>query len=102
MTMAKISVLVKVTARHIQKGQPNFADSCPVALAVRSLVRKNVHVSVADDGPEILLCSDGTICTHKLRLAEMNWIANFDDGEPVKPFQFKMRVRESMLSKKAL
>ena len=73
---------VQVTEEDIAKGVPLKIHKCPVARAIARVVGKEVRVanlSYSFDGSEFPLPS-----------VAIDFIADFDIGRPVQPFEFEL------------
>lgn len=80
--------LIKVTKAHIAKGNTGNGASCPVALAIRDVVKSDtVYVSSS-----IRYDYKGyyTIVAAPARVVK--FVAAFDKGKKVKPFNFYLDV----------
>jgi hypothetical protein len=90
--MAK-TIRVEVTAEDIRKGVVGSCDACPVAKALRRTFRtKSATVYyVRSATPR---CSVKKLDALPLPLDAAKFAANFDDGKPVSPFSFDLRIPE--------
>ncbi len=75
---------IKITRKHIKSGEPESADSCPIALALMELGfdQTSLHVfcsKIKANKAEI-----------KLPISARKFISAFDDHKPVKPFSFNI------------
>lgn len=76
---------IQVTRHHIDNGERNNCEKCPVARAI-----------LADYGEDITYLSveQGTIDINDLVYATpasvSQFINYFDDGQPVEPFEFEL------------
>lgn len=83
---------VQVTQKHIEKGARNNSGKCPIALALRSIGATRVGVG-------------GALCRFRIEGAKhelvrlpkkaRDFVENFDDGNPVRPFRFTINVPEA-------
>ena len=85
----RMEVTVKVLDRHIQKGKPNKCAECPIALALvdagfdRPWVDHSlVHYFAKPDGVREELYH------FWLPGDAVGFVEDFDEGKPVKPFEF--------------
>lgn len=74
---------IRVEQKHIDRGTPQSACECMVALALRDAGFKYPAVCLA-----WLLLNNGVTCDVPLRVKRA--IRRFDKGKPVKPFAFKI------------
>lgn len=82
---------IRVTQHHINCGVRNSTGQCPIALALRDLVGTR-DVSV---GPSMLGYMDKTSISGHFKWYMMpdegaEFIALFDRGEPVEPFELEV------------
>lgn len=77
---------VKVTQDHIDKGQPDDCGVCPIARAVDDAFGVE-NALVWDDEIEVITKDRMylAVCHSK---ATTDFMLAFDEGKPVKPFQF--------------
>jgi hypothetical protein len=88
--------VVSVTKRDITKGEAGDPQSCPIALAIRRLVKKSVTADVqGDEGVEFIY--KGKFCVRKLPVKAKDFIFDFDDLEAVEPFSFNMNIPKELL-----
>lgn len=79
--------LIKVTQKHIDKGEAGYVAQCPIALALREAGYKRAGVSLGrwsyEDGhsPRIM---------HKNTHSMSRFVRRFDRGLPVVPFTFRV------------
>lgn len=94
------TILVHVTQDHIDKGCKGDSDNCPVALALLNAGVLTPVVYAPSLGPlgglaGLWPVAGGTayldIAVHMPRSVE-RFIGRFDDGKPVKPFTFKLKI----------
>lgn len=85
-------VKIDVTARDIRRGRPWRADACPLFLACDRLLRdvETVYFCVAFQGSEDYV---------DLPPRAMDWVNDFDLGNPVKPFSFTLNVPAKLVRK---
>ena len=77
-------MIIKVTKEHIQKGEPGVADLCAVALAIRDKCERkdvSVHAGMIWIGQRVRAQPKSV----------QEFIGQYDQKAPVKPFQFRMR-----------
>lgn len=83
-----MKVTVDVTAEDIAEGSPNFCQFCPIARAIKRVVRGFVSVSV-----KTTLVFFGEAATPAdLPKTAVDFIANFDAGAKVTPFSFELDI----------
>lgn len=76
-------MLIEVTQADIDKGEASNCSECPVALAARrAFLSRNVSVN------QVILCTNQDI--YSLPKSARQFILDFDDGKPVKPFSFQI------------
>ena len=76
-------MIVQVTQRHIQRGQPSNPERCPVALALREMGYSRVSA-----GDTIYLSKgDQTFRYYTPKIVE-EWMDTFDQNMLVEPFAF--------------
>ena len=83
------TMTVTVTQDHIDRGERQGGASCPIALAITRRMSQWTQVDVGE-----------TMCTFVLPSGERDasflpeeasqFIARFDEGEPVEPFTFTL------------
>jgi hypothetical protein len=89
-------IIVKVTSVDILYGNAKEARLCPIALALKRVVKKPVSVGdivITIGSYQIIgsrLC--GTT-KYKAPTAVTRFVHAFDDGKPVKPFTFRLTKR---------
>lgn len=76
-----MKTLIKVRRKHINEGRPSAAESCPVALAI-----EDSGFRFPDVGGAGLIFVDGK--KYKEPRSVTRFIAKFDEGRKVKPFNF--------------
>ena len=76
--------MIHVTAQDISEGLPGNSQFCPVALAVNKAIHREKDVQV--DGNAITIDDVDFTISETVR----QFIADFDDGKPVKPFCFEI------------
>lgn len=74
---------ITVTRAHIEKGKPNYRK-CPIALALKGCDFRDVAVRAfyVRIGRKVEM----------LGKRERQFIRDFDEGKPVKPFSFNLKV----------
>ena len=88
---------ITVTKEDIKRGIRQSPFSCPIALA---LERKRVNVDAVKEGAVFLHewedpepgCESGDQVKISLPLKAKNFIGDFDNGYPVKPFTFNLNL----------
>lgn len=101
-----VEVVVDVKRKHIKEGTTESATTCPIALALMPMVAKTPWVQ----GNSVKLVDRDTIyyvhASHRRRsilpAAARRFIKRFDAGKPVKPFKFKLKLKETVLKKPTL
>lgn len=80
-------VTVKVNRRHIRAGQRGSSSCCPVALALKGLVKRTerLHVGVREVSINQYNKAPFPVCAS-------NWIGAFDAGMTVSPIQFNLNI----------
>lgn len=86
----KISVQVK----HISRGVPHAAESCPIALAVNDTLELSEHCSVAGPYGHVFK-TEGVLFFRLPRLAA-EFVSHFDNGLPVEPFEFELQFSKEL------
>ncbi len=81
----KITKIITVTQKHINKGIQTDAQECPIAKALRTAGLRNVSVS----GMSVYF-GKGWKRTAELPKRARNFIKKFDNEKPVKPFTFRL------------
>ena len=79
---------IQVTQEHINKGKRMKACECPVALAIRDKTKWIPDVS------SLIVTFPGTLDTEWLPAKAAEFVNAFDSGNPVKPFEFEMKLPE--------
>lgn len=77
-------VVVKVSQRHISNGIAGEQDSCPIALALRGVVKCGASVLSNQ-----VVIGGKFYATPK---SARKFVEKFDDDVKVKPFNFRMRL----------
>jgi hypothetical protein len=93
------SVLIKVTQQHIERGEANHCCECPVALAAAEAfphAEKAGRNGVVVTGYGILLALAGRELLLSLPEEVADFIAAFDYGQPVEPFEFTVQIPEGL------
>lgn len=112
--VSKMLLKVKVTQNHIDEGNPSSLRSCPIALAMNSL--KGVQFSDVDkeqcfivkpnvtwpDWDEESAISDEGYVTKPIWKGPLppeaqKFVADFDEGKDVKPFEFEVELKRTTL-----
>lgn len=77
-------IIIEVTEEDIKSGRRHSYSKCPIALAIRRAFARDYGVAVGV----------GSFCVGidvwKLSRRAQNFIQNFDEGCPVKPFSFRI------------
>lgn len=90
------NVTIKVTQQHIDAGQPHSSVSCPIALAISdNEIALNLRVGVGLTTANLYMWSQTDNSLHHVADAVMpqnaeRFVAEFDAGKPVKPFEFNL------------
>lgn len=85
-------IKVKVTKDHIERGEKETDDRCPVALAISEL-DPNATVSVCDD--DIWFGYPPEYGEYPTPEKVRRFIKHFDAGLPVRPFTFELAARST-------
>lgn len=83
---------VNVTQNHINRGKPDDASNCPIALALFEIMEKNnirVEVEVVPD--QVTLSNILEASNFELPESAANFVAKFDNNERVMPFKFTLK-----------
>lgn len=78
---------IKISKKHIEKGEPGNPQSCPIACAI--LDRQYVD-RVDVDGEYITIEDSNGGHVYAMPARASNFVMKFDDGEEVHPFSFKL------------
>ena len=79
-------MIVKVTQEHIDKGRRRATSACPIALALKEQLGH--EVVVGEFSTYIGINSDSI----PLPRSAQRFVARFDRGKPVKPFNFRVQL----------
>lgn len=98
--MAKIKI--KVTQEHIDSGVQKNSEYCPIAKSLEPLVKEDciaiAHEDCEKDAQGKGECLYGTVQfdhdVYKLPKEALDFIHNFDQGEPVLPIEFEIEKVE--------
>lgn len=90
-------VRVNVTREHIEAGETGSPCACPIARAVKAVVKRNVHVDV--DVVDVALIEGGDIEARPLSKRASEFVVAFDSGYDVKPFAFTLNIPKRYLRK---
>ena len=84
---------VVVTAKDIKRGKQGQSKSCPIALATKRCLRKRVEII---DTIRVFMDTGYLIDDIHYNMPDkaINFIRNFDGGEPVKPFTFIAKIEK--------
>jgi len=94
-------MLIKITQDDIDTGQKNHCNNCPVALAVQRISVKHILCHVMLDRVYGMDSDTNTVWIRLLPSHVQLFIANFDDGKYVKPFEFDLEIPEKYLCDQA-
>ncbi len=83
---------IHVTRRHIARGIPRLCLACPVALAIDEAFPQAWRVSVQRLEVHIHFTDSYHRATYRLPLRVQAFIADFDNGDNVKPFSFNLEM----------
>ena len=89
--MSEQTTLVRVTSEHIKHGEPDDCGKCPVALALLDAIPYATDVAVDHD--ELTVWVPGHMWQASTPPAAQLFIAEFDNFEPVAPFDFTVTWR---------
>lgn len=94
--MGNVHVSIAVRKRHISAGVGATPTACPIALALN----EQLGAGAASVGARKFrfFCKDGSI-TNEFDLPEsvQSFISKFDNGEDVRPFEFRVQVPAEVL-----
>jgi hypothetical protein len=82
-------MLIKVTQKHIDAGIPKNACFCPIAAAVRELGFNEIAL---DDSVAVIKKKEGHWDTVSVPSSVKKFIAKFDSGKFVEPFEFELDI----------
>ena len=82
---------IVVTAEHIRAGQARSCSSCPIALAIQARVAAHC-VEVHSASVHIQHWQFGGWTSHRLPPEARRFIAAFDAGAGVAPFEFELPI----------
>ena len=80
-------MIIKVTQKHIDEGDPGMCSDCPVALA---LLENYDNVVVQND--EILCWLGINQIDFNVPVEVFDFIKAFDNHKSVKPFEFELEI----------
>ena len=84
-------ITVRVEQRHIDEGVPNEPGMCPVALAIKGQPGCR-RVLVGHCGGHVYFENFRPPASFHLPKKVSKFILDFDEGEDVEPFEFKMNL----------
>lgn len=90
------TITVRVTKKDIEGGEPGMGTRCPIAKAVQKQTNRKCAV-----GEDCVLFRDrrsGYREIVSLPARARRFILRFDRDHPVRPFSFKLRVPDEVLS----
>lgn len=89
-------VKIQVTQEDINNGIKFKCESCPVALAIKRLLKPNVKVLVGDI---ISFMTNDSSEWKDVVTPERVWdfLVQFDNKRPVQPFSFELDIPEDIL-----
>lgn len=93
-------MVIKVDKWCIRHGVQESGHNCPVALAVRKVVRSGTHVNVASSWVEVKPSSNSSRYSFPaLPINVQRFIAVFDEhgAWAVEPFTFSLRIPRSVV-----
>jgi hypothetical protein len=82
-------IRIKVTQEHINKGRRRACRQCPVALAI---VEQTEFPNPWVGDTHVDLVTSPESPSYKLPAEVQRFIDNFDNGKPVKPFAFNLKI----------
>lgn len=88
---------INVTAEHIASGKKSDCGECPIALAIKEVVKDEVEVGVGTAAVTFQHLDSGEYHTEYLPLVATGFITGFDHGCPVVPFNFELPIRGHFL-----
>jgi hypothetical protein len=84
------TVAINVTQNDINKGVKKSCNLCPIARAIKRILKKKHGVNVYPHYAEIII--NGTEKRIKFSAAPRDFIRNFDQENVVKPFEFEIAM----------
>lgn len=99
-------ITIQVTDKHINEGIKSACNFCPVALAVKEILKEeffpiviNSFIGICNKKNEISSLYDGRDILQKILLTQeiSGFIENFDFGQTVKPISFNISIEEKYL-----
>jgi len=92
------TITVNVTQEHISKGWKGDCYDCPIALALRPLIGEAYKFQV--QAGYVLIEDDPEPVPFRIAIPKIctSFIAAFDMGETVKPFQFQIDLPQRVIS----
>lgn len=85
-------VKVSVTDYDIAKGQ-SLSGSCPIALAIKRIIVDTIYPNVSALGIMFKLSSTGAVQYQvDLPIDAKDFVYNFDEQNPVGPFDFEVDI----------
>lgn len=85
-----MNIKFKVTKHYINKGCSCDGDDCPVALVIKSRVKKGIYVFV---GEFIEIAQTAFKRSKKVD----EFIEKFDSAQKVNPFEFNLNIKKEYL-----
>lgn len=80
---------ITVTQNHIDRAQPELTSQCPIALAVNDTLQVKCSVQT---WYKTGLCAIFNSVGYPLSRSAKKFVKDFDNGEKVKPFTFKLAI----------
>lgn len=88
---------VKVSHEHISNGEQKKCDKCPIALALNSILKPNLHVLVAVATILVDDVDGRTLACLSLPGTAARFALAFDKGLLVEQFSFDMEIPQNLL-----
>ena len=86
---------INVTERDIKFGVLGDAEHCPVARAIKRVLKSEYYTKV---GPStIVILRIRTLARIALEMVVKYFIYDFDEGHTVKPFKFQLEIPKRFL-----
>lgn len=83
---------INVTIEHIEKGKKHDCGECPIALAIKEVVKDGVEFGVGTGRVTFQQPNSGEYHSEYLPLVATGFIMGFDRGYPVVPFTFELPI----------
>lgn len=92
-----MNIKIKVTEKHLEKGERAAAFYCPIALALKDVVNDDTSAGVTYESIQFRLGIQTQ--TNKINTPKKVYdtMGRFDMGKDVKPFEFELDIPEMYL-----